>query len=338
VILERAVVVEKDGKLSILNSEVFSRPVELQGNLPLKFDLPPWDAFSSDGAPLLPVSLHEAVLLTLETPRYFALPPNLPEPFDLHTRLSYAVPMTSHVRLAIVVEGEEIVLDEGKREAGTYDVAWTANELPDGAYSAVLTARNTDGELLFHHQRTLTKSMHARVAKAPADIRSEPQHPMSLPRLPFLFAAGIESGLAFQFPADAARGLRNMFTHVAFRAGMRVLPWMEIGIVAGQDAFHEYPDERVDTEKITDYGGVVAWTYGYAGPYVRILVGTRSIVPYLQISTVWSDVATAAELGGGIRVALWQQIDGYIGPALLTHFREDVSTKIGLHYGITVRF
>ena len=339
VILERAVVTEELDQLRVLSSEVFSRPVELEGNLPLKFDLPIWEAVSSDAKPLVPASLQEAVLLTLETPRYFALPPTLPEPFKGRTLISYAVPIQSVVRLSIRVQGNEQVLDEGPREAGTYDIAWNAGEIPDGGYTATLVAKNSNGEVLFQDERSLTKNIAAQSMATPRTLSAaQPQTVMPLISERRPFSVGIESGISYQFPADASRSLRNMFTHVAFRAGFRLLPWLELGIVAGQDAFHEYPGETVDVEHIPDFGGVVAWTYGYAGPYIRYLPGEHKVAPFVQLSTLWSDAATLAEVAGGVRIAIWPQIEGYFGPALLAHFMDNISTKIGIHYGMTVRF
>ncbi len=339
VILERAIVSERGEKLKVLSSEVFSRPVELEGNLPLKFDLPAWEVFAADGKPLLPASLQEAVLLTLETPRHFSLPPSLPEPFNGRTQISYAVPTTSQVKLSIRIQGEEKVLDEGKREAGTYDVAWNSGNLPDGEYKATLEAKNESGDVLFRDERSLTKSITAENASVSRpEAIAAPQAVATMPSGFRLFSAGIESGISYQFPADAAKGLRNMFTHVAFRAGVRIVSWLEIGIVAGQDAFHEYPGANVDIDQIANYGGVVAWTYGYAGPYVRLIPGSRTLAPFVQFSTVWSDAATAAELAGGLRIAIWPQVEAYFGPAVLAHLRDDISTKIGIHYGMSVRF
>ncbi|MCZ7556598.1 MAG: hypothetical protein M5R41_09370 [Bacteroidia bacterium] len=340
VILERAVVIERGDSVRVINSEVFSRPVELEGNLPLKFDLPPWDALASDGRPLLPTALSEAVLLTLETPRHFALAPNFPEPFNGRTLISYAVPTQSYVRLAIRLQGEEQVLDEGQREAGVYDVAWNSGNIPDGNYTAVLEAQNANGAALYRDERPMTKSASVPdMAQRPSTVSSVPSVTAALyPQEYKLFSAGIESGLSYQFPADQAKGFRNMFTHMAFRAGMRVTRWMEVGIVAGQDAFHEYPANNVDIEKISDFGGVVAWTYGYAGPYVRLLASSGALMPFVQASAVWSDAAAGAEVTAGLRAALLPQIEAYIGPSLFSHFRSEVSTKVGLHYGMTVRF
>ncbi|MDT8324904.1 MAG: hypothetical protein RRA94_12390, partial [Bacteroidota bacterium] len=68
VYLERAVVREDGEELELFRSEVFSRTVELDGNLPLKFDLPSWDSSLPGGGEAVPERLREGVLLTLETP------------------------------------------------------------------------------------------------------------------------------------------------------------------------------------------------------------------------------------------------------------------------------
>jgi len=337
VLLERAVVSRDENSLRVLNSEVFSRNVELEGNLPLKFDLPAWDASTPDGIPLVPISLQEAVLITLETPRHFALPPNIPEPFAGTTQLSYALPEKSLVRLSIRIHDGERVLDEGERNAGTYDVTFNADDLPDDSYTAVFSVRDTRGNELFRDERVVTKNKYAQ-PPPPELPRSITDRSVTMHRERFPYTVGVESGVSYQFPTDKAKAMRNMFTHVAVRAGYKALPWLEIGIVAGQDSFHETPDDNVDIERISDFGGVVAWTYGYAGPYLRITTARDNLVPFIQFSAVWSDTATASEFAAGLRTALFRHVDVYLGPSILAHFRDEISTKVGIHYGMTVRF
>ncbi len=333
VVLERAVVEVQGEQVRVLSSEVFSRPVDLEGNLPLKFDLPSWDATADDGTPLIPSSLHEAVLITLETPRHFAIPPSSPDPFSGQTQISYSVPRSSAVKLSIRVLGEERVLDEGRREAGTYDVVWNAADVPDGTYDVRLEASTPDGAALYSEERSVTKDANAAAFNAREAFT--PSVKMLDTRR---FAVSMESGLAYQTPVDKAKALRNMFTHVALRVGYRVFSWLEAGVVAGQDAFHEKPAANVDIDRISDFGGVVGMTYGYAAPYLRYLPGNTPMSFFAQGSAVFSDAATAVEVAAGLRIALWRQVDGYIGPAMMTHLKHQRSTKFGLHYGMTVRF
>lgn len=330
VLLERAVVREEEGKLVMHGSEVFSRTVELQGNLPLKFDLPEWDASLPGGGRAVPSSLQEAVLITLEIPRHYGLPENLPQPFAERTLLTYALPRTSIIRLAIEARGVEQVLEEGKRQAGTYEVVWNAGDLPDDDYTAVFTASDEDGKVLYRDERTLNKSRDA------TDWTG--RSGMSIRREGAAIVAGIESGVAYQLPADNARALRNMFTHVVFRIGYRFSPRWEAGVIVGQEAFQETPGPDVDVDRIADYGGVVGYTYGYAGPYLRWTLGTGFLQPFLELGAGLSSSAALTQVAAGVKATVMRNVEVYVSPAALLHLRNDVSTKIGLHYGMSVRF
>ncbi|MBE0644688.1 MAG: hypothetical protein IH600_11460 [Bacteroidetes bacterium] len=330
VFLERAVVTERDGKLILHSSEVFSRTVELQGNLPLKFDLPEWDASLPEGGRVVPSSLQEAALITLEVPRHFGLPENLPEPFAESTLLTYAVPQTSMVRLSIQVQGGEKVIEEGMRQPGTYEVVWNAAELPDEDYTAVFSASDADGNQLYHDERTLSKSHDAQnwTGQSGTVLRGDGG----------AFVAGLESGVAYQFPRDDARALRNMFTHVVFRLGYRFSSRWEVGVILGQEAFQEVPGREVDIERISDYGGVVGYTYGYGGAYLRWMFGTSFLQPYVELGAGLSSVAALTQIAAGVKADLMKNVEVYLSPAAMMHFRSEVSTKFGIHYGMSVRF
>ncbi|MFA6235464.1 MAG: hypothetical protein WC824_14910 [Bacteroidota bacterium] len=330
VFLERAIVSEEEGKLVLHGSEVFSRNVELEGNLPLKFDLPEWDASLPEGGRVVPSSLQEAVLITLEVPRHFGLPENLPEPFAKSTLLTYAVPQTSMVRLSIQVKGEEKILDEGLRQAGTYDVVWNAAALPDADYTAVFTASDKNGEELYRDERTLSKSKDAQnwTGQTPTYIRGADGS----------IVTGLESGVGYQFPTDNARALRNMFTHVVFRLGYMFSPRWEAGFMLGQEAFHEVPGPDIDIDQVRNYGGVVGYTYGYVGAYLRWTMGSAFLRPYLEMGTGLSSSAALVQFAAGVKAEVFRNIEMYMSPAALLHLKSDPSTKIGIHYGMSVRF
>ncbi|MCB2205412.1 hypothetical protein KQI65_11750 [bacterium] len=331
IFLERAVVRETGNRLELHSSEVFSRSVELDGNLPLKFDLPSWDSTLPGGEPAVPERLREGVLITLETPHQFSLPGSYPQPFNDRAQLTYAVPRTSMVRLTIHVQGEERVLDEGQRKPGTYDVIWDAEDLPDDSYTATLVARDDEGTTLYNSEHTLIKSREADSWKPESItmLRRDGSHN---------FVLSTESGIAYQFPQDNARGLRNMFTHVVFRLGYRVSSSLELGVVVGQDAFHETPGDDVDVARISDYGGVVGYTYGYVGPYLRWNIGSAMLQPFLQTSAAFSDSAPVVEAAFGARYQVFRNVNVYAAPAVLLHMQSDVSSKFGIHYGVQVAF
>ena len=75
-------------------------------------------------------------------PAHFALAPNYPNPFNPETKISYAVPTTAHVRLAVYdALGREVaVLVNGGQAAGHYETTFEGNDLPSGVYLYRLTA------------------------------------------------------------------------------------------------------------------------------------------------------------------------------------------------------
>ena len=79
-------------------------------------------------------------------PTTFALEPNYPNPFNPETRISFGLPQSSEVRLAVFdVLGREVaVLVEARLEAGWHEATFEANDLPSGVYVYPLqTARQT---------------------------------------------------------------------------------------------------------------------------------------------------------------------------------------------------
>ncbi len=85
-------------------------------------------------------SLYEGSL-DAETPETFALKQNYPNPFNPQTRIVFALPEASSVRLTVYdVLGREVAtLASGRRAAGTYTATWdgrtaTGTPAPSGVY------------------------------------------------------------------------------------------------------------------------------------------------------------------------------------------------------------
>jgi hypothetical protein len=75
-------------------------------------------------------------------PTEFALSQNYPNPFNPLTRIAFALPKASQVRLVIFnILGEKVkILADGYLEAGEYSYEWDASNVPSGIYLYRLTA------------------------------------------------------------------------------------------------------------------------------------------------------------------------------------------------------
>jgi hypothetical protein len=330
VLLERAVVDVDGHTLQIRQNEVFSRVVTLHGNDPLHFALPLWEPLRDVAPDVIPSSLEEAMLITLETPRNSGFSRNLPEPFSSSTRLTYAIKTGCNVTISIRTQESERIIDQGRREAGVYQVLWQPTDVPDGPYTATMSATDSAGSMVHSASMQITKDRNA-AAYTPPRLTLAPPSDGS-------FVVSTESGFAYQLPVDQKRPLRNMFTHVAVRLGYRFGRHFEAGIIGGQESFHEAPGPNIDIDRINDYGGVVPYTSGFLGTYARILLGVSELQPLLQASLSASSISTIAEIGVGVRMTLFQRVQLFVVPSAVTHLRSAVSTKIGIHYGIGVAF
>ncbi len=330
IVLERAVVDVLDMTIVVKESEVFSREITIRGNEPLNFTMPSWEVAANQMTRSIPPALEEALIVTLETPRNFGFARNTPEPFSGTTLVTYAVPEPCHVSLRIRLRDGERVIDEGPREPGVYSVEWSSGSIPDGIYRATLRATDSMGHEIHASDLMLTKN------RAAESWTGTPVHTASsLP--PARFTVAAESGAAFQLPRDDARSFRNMFTHIALRVGYRFSSTVEAGVLVGQDAFHEHPGPDVDIDRIPDYGGVVAYTYGYIGPYVRYTPWSGLMQPLAQVSAGFSDKGTVLEGGFGIRTTVFHLLEVFLVPTVSVHVTSRLSTKIGFSYGANLR-
>jgi hypothetical protein len=77
-------------------------------------------------------------------PTVFALHQNYPNPFNPTTNISYDVPVQGLVQLDVFdVLGRKITtLVNGEMNAGRYNVAWNASEMPSGIYFCRMQAEN----------------------------------------------------------------------------------------------------------------------------------------------------------------------------------------------------
>ena len=331
IVLERAVVDVRDMVIEIRESEVFSRPITIRGNEPLNFTMPSWEVASNQMTQSIPPALEEALLVTLETPRNFGFARNTPEPFAGSTLVTYAVPEPCNISLRVRVRDGERVIDEGPREPGVYNVEWSSGSIPDGIYRATLRATDASGREIHSSDLMLTKN---RTAESWEGGPARFSGLESLERI----AISVESGAAYQLPRDAAQSFRNMFTHIALRVGYRLTRDLELGVVVGQDAFHERPGPEVDIDRINNYGGVVAYTYGYVGTYARYAPWRGVLQPLVQASAGLTDKGTMLEGGLGLRALVFRQIEVFLIPTVAMHVRSRLSTKIGFSYGASLRF
>ncbi|HHE46873.1 MAG TPA: T9SS type A sorting domain-containing protein [Bacteroidetes bacterium] len=165
---QRVVVLQLGSGVRLFNRDVQHRAYDVTDT----FTLPPGGAdvsFSLYGPRLIPGSIVEMELvfddrdglwsrtvpITIEPINYVvggddenALPsenellPPYPNPFNATVQIGYRLAEPAEVKLAVFnVLGREIaVLDQGRKAAGTYRVAWDARDMATGVYVAVLRA------------------------------------------------------------------------------------------------------------------------------------------------------------------------------------------------------
>lgn len=77
-----------------------------------------------------------------ETPGFFTLADNYPDPFNAATTIAYELATETHVRLEILdARGRRVeTLVDGLRPAGAHRIAWSSRDLPSGLYLYRLSA------------------------------------------------------------------------------------------------------------------------------------------------------------------------------------------------------
>jgi hypothetical protein len=77
-------------------------------------------------------------------PEQYSLKQNYPNPFNPVTTLQYSVPQSSNVRLKIfdILGKDIIILVDEEKPAGTYEITWSAGNLPSGVYFCIFQAGN----------------------------------------------------------------------------------------------------------------------------------------------------------------------------------------------------
>lgn len=91
------------------------------------------------------------------TKRTYSISQNFPNPFNPSTKLSYYIPFTSRVTIAVYnVTGEQVAsLVNSNIETGTYEVNWNASDLASGIYFLRIYAEGLNGEEKFSDIRKL---------------------------------------------------------------------------------------------------------------------------------------------------------------------------------------
>ncbi len=77
-------------------------------------------------------------------PNEFYLEQNYPNPFNPQTTIRYAIPKPTNVKIVIYdIEGKKIdILNDGKHNAGYYEVIWNASNYSTGVYFYKIEAGN----------------------------------------------------------------------------------------------------------------------------------------------------------------------------------------------------
>ena len=71
-----------------------------------------------------------------ETPSYYRLNQNFPNPFNPSTKISFSLPKKNHVVLEVynTIGNEIATLVDADLQAGTHEISWVAKSLPSGIY------------------------------------------------------------------------------------------------------------------------------------------------------------------------------------------------------------
>ena len=90
-----------------------------------------WTAISQTGVTNVKEDLISDII-----PDRFDLSQNYPNPFNPSTKITYALPKSSNVKLIVYnAIGQEVgVLVDGFKNAGSYELTWDASNLPSGIY------------------------------------------------------------------------------------------------------------------------------------------------------------------------------------------------------------
>ncbi|MEO8512688.1 MAG: T9SS type A sorting domain-containing protein [Ignavibacteria bacterium] len=85
---------------------------------------------------------------TVEIPNTYMLYQNYPNPFNPVTKIKYGVPQNGYVKITVYNELGELVkiVDEGYKEANTYEAVFDATNLPNGVYYYKLEASTVSGQ------------------------------------------------------------------------------------------------------------------------------------------------------------------------------------------------
>ena len=77
-------------------------------------------------------------------PSDFSLSQNYPNPFNPSTKIKFSIPEAGHIKISIFnLLGEEVdILFDGFKNAGVYEINWTANNLSSGIYFYILQSNS----------------------------------------------------------------------------------------------------------------------------------------------------------------------------------------------------
>ena len=331
VLIERSVVQVHGEFIDVYESEVFSRSVSLSGDEPLHFSLPEWEVIGSTKPfEYLPPSLNEDLMVTLDLPQHFGLSRNYPNPFLDRTRLTYALPKPANVQLAVNTPDGKIMIDEGWKEAGVHHVVWDAEEQPDGEFTTELKATSADGEMLRDVKMELQKDP----GGYQFPIAYDP--PTAFEQFTQRVRLSSEYGVQLLYPFDSDKPYRDIISHFVLRVGYQFTNEIEAGIVVGKETFNREPEGL--EQPVLD-GREMSWgTYEYAGPYIRTTQKIFGIRTIALASIGFSKSDPLSELGFGFQAEVFPQIDLMLVPSVMNLWRTTISTNIGLHYGVKIRF
>ncbi len=95
--------------------------------------------------------------VVMKSPTEFLLSQNYPNPFNPETKIHFMIPQSSYINLTIYNSlGQEVQqLYDGIKEVGSYDLSFSAKDLPSGLYFYTLRVKESESNKEFSETKKM---------------------------------------------------------------------------------------------------------------------------------------------------------------------------------------